>query len=173
MTKTCTRHLGTALRRGAPGIRSIVTPKYKKICYLFMKSSTEVSSVSCRTASDTDHNCPSLPSTTTANIYRGRLCLVDVPRLQMESGQIAPTSPSAPSHSAWSSAPWGLLRNPREPSNLLPLMGSGPARPDRPRQNNNNNNNDHNQLKMALPQLSHARCIQSYEVISTTSSACA
>ena len=73
-------------------------------------------------------------------IYRGRLFEVDVPRLHMQSGQIAPTSPSAPSHSAWSSAPWGLLRCPRKPSNLLPLMGGGPARPDRPRKNNNNNN---------------------------------
>ena len=74
------------------------------------------------------------------NIYRGRLSVVDVPRLQTESGQIAPTSPSAPSHSAWSSAPWGLLRYPRKPNNLLLLSGS--ARPDRPLQNNNNNNNN-------------------------------
>ena len=73
------------------------------------------------------------------HIYRGRLNVMDVPRLQTESGQIAPTSPSSPSHSSWSSAPWGLLRYPKEPSNVLPLMGSGPARPDRPRQNNNNN----------------------------------
>ena len=71
-------------------------------------------------------------------IYRGRLSVVDVPRLQTESGQIAPTSLSAQSHSAWSSTPWQLLRYPWEPSNLLPLMGSEPARPDRPRQNNNN-----------------------------------
>ena len=33
---------------------------------------------------------------------------------------------------------WGLLLYPREPSNLLPLMGFGPARPDRTIQNNNN-----------------------------------
>ena len=80
-------------------------------------------------------------ATTVPNIYRRRLFAMDVPRLQKESGQIAHTSPSAPSHSAWSSAPWGFLRCPREPSNLLPLMGSEPALPDRLRQNNNNNNN--------------------------------
>ena len=57
------------------------------------------------------------------DIYRGRPSVVDVPRLQTESGKIAPTSPSALSHSAWSSAPWGLLRYPREPNNLLPLKG--------------------------------------------------
>ena len=72
-------------------------------------------------------------------IYRGRLSVVDVPRLQTESDQMAPTSPSALSHSAWSSAPWGLLRYPREQSNLLPLMARGPARPDRLRQDNNYN----------------------------------
>ena len=74
-----------------------------------------------------------------SDIYRGRLSVVDVHRFQTESGQIAPTSPSALSHSAWSSAPWELLRYPREPSNLLALMGSWPARPDRLRQENNNN----------------------------------
>ena len=51
-------------------------------------------------------------------IYRGRLCVVDVPRLwrRLSSGlgQIAPTSPSAPSPAAWSSAPWGSLRCPGE-----------------------------------------------------------
>ena len=51
-------------------------------------------------------------------IYRGRLSVVDVLRLQTEAGQITPTSPSAPSHTAWSSAPWGLLRCPRERSNV-------------------------------------------------------
>ena len=55
-------------------------------------------------------------------IYRGRLFAVNVPRLQPESGQITPTSPAAPSHSAWTSAPWGLLRCPRERSNSFPLM---------------------------------------------------
>ena len=63
--------------------------------------------------------------------------MVDVPRLQTESGQIAPTSPYAPSHSAWSSAPWRSLWFRNEPSNLL---GSGPAQTDRPRQNNDDNN---------------------------------
>ena len=79
-------------------------------------------------------------TTTNEHIYQGRLSVVDVPRLQKESGQIAPTFPSALSYSAWSSAPWGLLRYPREPSNLLPLMGSGPALPDGLRQRNNNHN---------------------------------
>ena len=60
--------------------------------------------------------------------------MVDVPRLQTEWGQIAPTAPSAPSQSAGSSVPWGLLRYPREPSNLFPLMGSVPTWPDRLRQ---------------------------------------
>ena len=54
---------------------------------------------------------------------------------------MAPTSSSAPSHAARSSAPWGLLRSPRERRNVLPLMGSGPARPDKPRLSSNNNNN--------------------------------
>ena len=84
----------------------------------------------CHLSGDTKSGCTTLC----------RLFVVDVPRLRMESGQIAPTSPSAPSHLAWSSAPCGLLQCLRESSNLLPLMGSGPARPDRPRQNNNNNN---------------------------------
>ena len=34
--------------------------------------------------------------------------MVDAPRLQTESGQIATTSPTAPSHSAWSSAHLGI-----------------------------------------------------------------
>ena len=95
-------------------------------------------------------------------IYRrrhlsGALTGVDVPWLQTESSQMFPTSPYAPSqpqvllrrsrpvpqgtvpYSAWSSTPCGLLRYHRERSHLLPLMGSGPARPDRLRQSNNNN----------------------------------
>ena len=56
-------------------------------------------------------------------------------QLQTGSDQIAPTSPSPPSHSARSSEPSGLLRYPRERNNLFPLMGSGVARPDRSRQN--------------------------------------
>ena len=83
--------------------------------------------------------CSHAYSSHTPHLYRGHLSVVDVPRLQTESGQIDPTSPFAPSHSAWSSTPWGLLQCPREPSNLLPLMGSGHAWPDRPRQNNSNN----------------------------------
>ena len=80
-------------------------------------------------------------TTSTLSFYRSSLFAVDVPRLQTESGEIAPTFPSAPSQSAFSSAPWGLLRYPRKPCNLFPLMGSGPARPDRPRQNSNSNFN--------------------------------
>ena len=61
-----------------------------------------------------------------------------------------PTFPSAPSHSAWSRAPYGLLRYLKERSNLLPFIGSGPAQPHRPRQSANSSNN-------LCPALMHTR----------------
>ena len=69
-----------------------------------------------------DYEYDSRCSSSNSDIYRRRHSVVDVPRLQTESGQISPTSPSALSHSAWRSA-LGIASVPLGTKQFISLNG--------------------------------------------------